>query len=67
MYIFDEDSANDVAVEDRPVRKFESDMLKAIETALHDVYANSNIATNVKLALTGLTSEELSEIENNVY
>lgn len=65
--IFDEDSANEAYMENKAeVRQYTS-VMKAVSDTLHALHPHCNVEIKMKLALDGLTKEELERINNTVW
>lgn len=65
--IYDEDSANEVYRENRAETKQYVSVMRAISDTLHALHPNCNVEIRMKLALDGLTKEELESINNTVW
>lgn len=61
-YIFDEDSANTAYADRAPQEKEERAIMHAVSDVLHNLYPNCNIEIRAKLAIEGLSEEELNMV-----
>ncbi len=65
--IYDEDSANEASRESRKENYDYNSKMRTISTLLHDLHPKCNVEIRTKLALEGLTREQLEEVDNMVY